>query len=450
MMKPDEMKIRRLGKSTIDSPTCTLCDTRDDCNGVCRRGNCVDDSAKILFENRLTRLPAKSAKALAGLAACEQVGARRKIFFDPAKVCAGIVTCGGLCPGLNDVIRAAVMCLHFRYGVRRVLGFRYGYEGIVEKHGHTPMKLTPAVVDHIHETGGTILGSSRGAQKFGCIVDNLVRLGVNILLVIGGDGTQKGARNIAAEVARRGLAISIIGIPKTIDNDIMYLDKSFGFETASAAAGQAVRCAHTEAKGALNGIGLVKLMGRESGFIACNTALASGDANFVLIPEVPFKLDGPGGFLATLEHRLRRRKHACIIIAEGAGQDLMQAENLGQDASGNARLGDIGLFLKDKIKEYLTACGMEHTVKYIDPSYVIRSVPASASDSLYCLRLAQGAVHAAMTGRTDMVVGQVNNHIVHLPMELVTTGRKKVDPKGSLWRAVLETTGQPVVFGAGC
>ena len=445
-MTPKDLQIQRLGQCEIDSPTCLVCDVRKECTGHCQRGNCVSDSAKILFENRLARLAGKSTKVVAQLAACEQVGARRKIFFDPTKVRAGIVTCGGLCPGLNDVIRAAVMCLHFRYGVQNILGFQYGYEGVVKEHSHAPLELTPGVVDHIHETGGTILGSSRGSQTPEDIVDNLARLGVNILLTIGGDGTQRGARNIAAEVARRGLAISIIGIPKTIDNDIMHLDKSFGFETAAAAAGQVVRCAHTEAKGARNGVGLVKLMGRESGFIACNTALASGDANFVLIPEIPFKLEGPGGFLAAVKERLELRQHACIIVAEGAGQELMQNGDLGQDASGNDKLGDIGLFLKRKIKEHLTACGMEHTVKYIDPSYVIRSVPASADDSLYCLQLGQGAVHAAMTGRTDMVVGQLNNHIVHLPMELVTTGRKHVDPKGSLWRSVLEATGQPVSF----
>ncbi len=339
------------------------------------------------------------------------------------------------------------MEMYFRYHSKNILGFRYGYEGLVESHGHEIINLDPEIVDHINETGGTILASSRGQQDPSDIVDFLVQKNINILFTIGGDGTQRGARKIAAEIGNRGLGISIIGIPKTIDNDIMYIDKSFGFETASAVAVDVVRCAHTEAKGAKNGIGIVKLMGRESGFITCNTALASGNANIVLIPEVPFKLEGENGLLPYLKRRLQSREHACIIVSEGAGQNLIDEEKKrGTDASGNVKLKDIGLFLKDKIKKYLGGFDMDHSVKYIDPSYVIRSVPASAEDSLYCLRLGQCAVHAAMSGRTDMVVGQLNNHIVHMPMGLVTSGRKHVDTKGSMWRSVIEATGQPHVF----
>lgn len=443
MLESKDFQIKKLGPCKITSPACDDCVESSNCDDICWTGNCVEDTAKVIFENRLDRILTNPPATLADLPSCELIGPRHKIYFDPAEVRAGIVTCGGLCPGLNDVIRSIVMELHYRYGVHKILGFRYGYEGLVKSSGHEPMELTPGLVDHIHEIGGTILSSSRGMQEISEIVDFLVECRVNILFTLGGDGTQKGAQEIAEEIDRRGLKISVIGIPKTIDNDILYLDKSFGFETASAVAVRAVQCAHTEALGAKNGIGLVKLMGRESGFITCNTALASGNANVVLIPEVPFKLEGEKGLLAMLKRRLEARRHACIIVSEGAGQDLMENENLGTDASGNVKFKDIGLFLKQKIKEYLTASGVDHTVKYIDPSYIIRSVPASADDSLYCLRLGQGAVHAAMSGRTEMVVGQLNNQIVHLPMNLVTSGRKRVNPQGSLWRSVLEATGQP-------
>ncbi len=443
MLTSKDFQIKKLGTCDIVSPACNDCEKNVSCDGKCGVGNCVDDSARVFFENRIDRVLAEGVTGVAELPSCELFGPRHKIFFDPACVRAGIVTCGGLCPGLNDVIRAVVMELYYRYGVSNILGFRYGYEGMISRSGHAPMVLTPDLVDHIHETGGTILSSSRGTQDYGEMVDFLVEHGVNMLFTLGGDGTQKGAAGIGKVIEQRGEKISVIGIPKTIDNDILYLDKSFGFETACTVAVKVVQCAHIEAQGAKNGIGLVKLMGRESGFIAANTALASGNANAVLIPEVPFRLDGKNGLLAFLKNRLATRRHACIIVAEGAGQDLMDNANLGTDASGNAKYQDIGLFLKQKIGEYLKAEGVDHTVKYIDPSYEIRSVPASAEDSLYCLRLGQGAVHAAMSGRTEMVVGQVNGQIVHLPIGLVTSGRKRVNPQGSLWRSVIEATGQP-------
>ena len=279
----------------------------------------------------------------------EMAGARERIYFDPAKTSAAIVTCGGLCPGLNDIIRGIVMELYHRYGVTRLFGLRYGYEGLVPRIGHVPLALRPESVSTIHTFGGTILGSSRGAQDAGEMVDHLEELGVDILFVVGGDGTLQGGARINAEIRRRGLRKSVIGIPKTIDNDIMYLDKSFGFDTAFAEAVKAVSCAHVEAMGAMNGIGLVKLMGRDSGFIACYAALAGQHVNYCLIPEVPFHLEGPSGLLEALRYRLAKRKHAVIVVAEGAGQDLMDGDPTATDASGNRRLGNIGEFLKNRI-----------------------------------------------------------------------------------------------------
>jgi 6-phosphofructokinase 1 len=373
----------------------------------------------------------------------EVAGPRENIYFDPARTTAGIVTCGGLCPGLNDVIRSLVMELSYRYGVSNIFGFRFGYEGLVPRYGQTPISLKPASLDAIHSFGGSILGTSRGPQDTGEMVNFLDEMGVDILFVVGGDGSLRGANEISVEIRRRGQCKSVIGIPKTIDNDIMYLDKSFGFETAFAEAVKAVTCAHVEANGSRNGIGLVKLMGRDSGFIACFAALAGSVVNFVLIPEVRFELDGPRGLLEALYYRVGRRKHAVIVVAEGAGQHLMEGTSHTVDASGNRRLGDIGIFLKEKIGAFYKERHTECNLKYFDPSYSIRSVPASPQDNVYCSRLAQNAVHAAMAGKTGMLVGRWHGTFVHLPLETVTKGRRKVDPAGELWHSVLENTGQP-------
>jgi 6-phosphofructokinase 1 len=373
----------------------------------------------------------------------EVAGPRERLYFDSAKTTAAIVTCGGLCPGLNDVIRGLVMELWHGYGVNKILGIRHGFEGLVINHGHRPLQLRPETVSTIQTFGGTMLGTSRGHQNINDMVDALEEYGVDILFVVGGDGTLKGAAALVREITRRGLQKSVIGIPKTIDNDIPYLDKSFGFETAFAEAVKAVSCAHVEAICSINGIGLVKLMGRESGFITCYAVLASQHVNFCLVPEVPFKLHGAGGFLEALGERVAHRRHAVIVVAEGAGQELLAAASTGTDASGNHRLGDIGRFLQDEITKYFQSRDLPIALKYIDPSYAVRSVPASPQDNVYCSILAQSAVHAGMAGKTNMLVGRWHETFVNIPFDLVITGRRKIDPTGDIWRSVLEATGQP-------
>lgn len=369
----------------------------------------------------------------------ELAGPRRKIYFDPSKLKCGIATCGGICPGLNDVIRAIVLSLYHHFGVENVFGFRYGFEGLIPKYRHTPVALTPDLVAEIHTKGGTILGSSRGPQDIAEMVDTLERMNLGLFFAIGGDGTLRGAQAISEEIGRRGLKIGVVGIPKTIDNDISFLEKSFGFETAVAAARQAIYCAHVEAVGARNGIGLVKLMGREAGFIAAYATLSNSEVNFCLIPEVPFTL---GGFLGALEERLKKRSHAVVVVAEGAGQDLLQGERE-RDASGNLRFRDIGLFLKEAIESHLKKEQMDFTLKYIDPSYTIRSLPANPHDSVFCLLLGHSAVHAGMAGRTNVVVGNWAGEYTHVPIPLAVSKRKRIDPGGRLWSSVLEATGQP-------
>ncbi len=423
-LTPTDFAVTHLGENRVASPMRTV--------------PFIDEDRRVLYHGEVEQVRRELEEGREPLA-FEIGGARERIFFDPQEVNAGIVTCGGLCPGINDVIRALVLSLEFHYGVRTIYGFRYGYEGLVEKNGHDPMRLNSERVDHIEDLGGTILGSSRGPQDVGLMVDNLVRLGVSMLFVIGGDGTLRGGRDMAEEIKRRGLKIAVIGVPKTIDNDIGFMQMSFGFRTAVAAAGEAIAAAHVEAKGARNGIGLVKLMGRHSGFIAAHAALAGSQVNFCLVPESPFGLDA---FLSALKTRLESRRHAVVVVAEGAGQDLLEASEE-RDASGNVKLSDIGLFLRDKTKEYFKRIGMEASLKYIDPSYMIRGIPANAFDSAFCLLLGHNAVHAAMAGRTNTVVGFWRNEFTHVPIPLATSTRRQVDPDSRLWSGVLAATGQP-------
>ena len=376
----------------------------------------------------------------------QKAGPREKIYFDPTHAKAGICTCGGLCPGLNDVIRAIVRCLNTRYGVKTVKGYRFGYHGFFAEEGYEPIELDRYLIDEIHKIGGTYLGTSRGGgQRVEEIVDCLERDGINMLFIIGGDGTQRGSYDIACEVEKRGLKCAVVGVPKTVDNDLMFIDRSFGFETAVQRAKEAVAAVHMEAASQINGIGLVKLMGREAGFIATEAALASHETNFCLIPEVPFEMEGDKGFLACLERRLAKRGHAVIVVSEGAGQDLLTSTGA-TDASGNKKLADIGVFLKTEIEKYFKAKNIEINLKYIDPSYQVRASVTTAADSIYCERLGNNAVHAAMAGKTKCVIGLVHDKFVHLPIKAVTAHRNAVDPTGSLWRDALDATGQPTLM----
>jgi 6-phosphofructokinase 1 len=291
-----------------------------------------------------------------------------------------------------------------------------------------------------------MLGTSRGAQDPAVMVGRLAELGVNVLFVIGGDGSLRGAQRIVEAATARGMELAVVGVPKTIDNDIPFIDHSFGFQTAVSMARDAIRSASVEASATVNGVGLVKLMGRHSGFIASYAALANHDADFVLIPELPFKLEGPNGLLARLRRRVEVQGHAVVVTAEGAGQHLLQHAAAGTDASGNDRLHDIGNLLGERITAHFASMRTPLTLRYLNPSYAIRSGPANAYDAGYCVRLAHAAVHAAMAGRTGMVVGRWHGRFVHLPIALATASRNQVDPSGDLWMAVLEATGQPPQF----
>ena len=377
----------------------------------------------------------------------ERAGPREKIFHDPSWTRAGIVTAGGLCPGLNNVIKGLVEILSYDYGVRTIYGIRYGYAGLSAKFGYQPMMLNPDVVDTIHELGGTILGSSRGQQPTGEIVDTLERMNINVLFCVGGDGSLRCARDVAEECLRRKLKISVVGIPKTIDNDLQFVGRSFGFETAVSIASDVIRNAHVEAKGAAHGIGLVKLMGRDSGFIAAYASIANPVVNFCLIPEMKFELEGEGGLLRALENRFAAGKtHAVVVVAEGAGQYLIEGEAERRDASGNVLKKDIGMFLKGRIAAHFKGRGESCSVKYFDPSYMVRSVPARGTDAIRCYMLARNAVHAAMAGRTNCVVGNTGDSYTLVPIRLATIERQAVQLESDLWRSVMDATGQEFYF----
>jgi 6-phosphofructokinase 1 len=436
-METVEFLIEELGKRSIKSPIAMSTVQGD------LMANYVTDQQFVRLSTQVklgSQPPVNRAHVL------ECAGPREMIYFMPAHVHAGIVSCGGLCPGVNDVIRAIVRCLWYRYGVRRISGIRYGYKGFLPEYQYGIKALDPDSVDDIHKLGGTYLGSARGGGKeVSKIVDAMEQLNLNMLFTIGGDGTQHGTLDIAEETDKRKLKIALVGIPKTVDNDFAIIDRSFGFNTAVDKAVEVVAAAHMEASSAINGIGLVKVMGRESGFIAAHTALASHEVNFVLIPEVPFNLEGYNGFLRHLEERLTKRKHAVIIVAEGAMQDQLLTEKK-TDAGGNLKLADVGTYLRDRISKYFEEKKIEINLKYIDPSYIIRSAPANPGDSIYCERLGNAAVHAAMAGKTRLIIGLVNNEFVHLPIQAVISHRNHVEPEGNLWRDTLDATHQPALM----
>ncbi len=433
-----DTEIQTLGISNIDSPL-----KQKDKSKFSKRF--MSDNDKILVNIKTDHL-IYDLTLDSKMQGFELAGPREKIYFDPSKVKCAIATCGGLCPGLNDIIRAVVLELFHNYNVKNIYGIKHGLEGFIPEYEHEVLYLDPKSVSGIQDTGGTILGSSRGAQDISLVVDCLERMNIGILFMVGGDGTLMAAKKIAEEVLKRKLKISIIGIPKTIDNDIHLVSKSFGFDTAVDIATDAIKGAHNEAEAYPNGIGLIKLMGRHSGFLAATTALAQQDANFVLIPEIDIDLYGEQGLLSALENRLKISRHAVIITAEGAGQNFFKNQKKEYDASGNLKLNDIGIFLKEEISKWFKKKKMQISLKYIDPSYMIRSLPANANDSVFCGLLGRDAVHAGMAGKTKLLISFWNNHYVHIPMDASAGKRKNIDPQGRLWQSVLEATGQEDYF----
>jgi len=419
------MNITVLGEAKFESPV----------------GHSISDN--LFIPENIVIDPASTAKEELVF---ELAGPRSKLFFDPKHTRAGIVTCGGLCPGLNNVIRSLFQELHYAYGVKEVLGFRGGYQGLDPVKGKEPLVLTWEFVSKIHKEGGTVLGTSRGPVDIPIAVDNLISLGVNIIFTVGGDGTQRGGNALFQEARKRGYPLAVVGIPKTIDNDVAFVTRTFGYLTAVSEASKVLSNAHNEARSVENGIALVKLMGRHAGFVAAGATVASQDVNFALLPEVPFKLQGPNGFLAALKNRIINRSHALIVVAEGAGQDLFTADELKQDDSGNIKAKDIGLFLRDCIEKYFKTENIPVVMRYIDPGYIVRSSAANSEDAILCDIFARNAVHAAMAGKTGLIIGYMHDRFIHVPIELLTSRKKSMDPDSFQWKAVLASTGQVDLF----
>ncbi|KAL4422989.1 hypothetical protein ABPG77_005469 [Micractinium sp. CCAP 211/92] len=363
-------------------------------------------------------------------------GPRKTIYHNPKDVTAAIVTCGGLCPGLNDVVQNIVYTLD-DYGVPedQIFGIRYGLRGFLDRHAK-PVQLSRQTVDGIQLKGGTVLGTSRGNAKIPAIVERLRLWGINQLYVIGGNGGNAAAHAIAKECREQGVVCNVVGVPKSIDNDIQLIDRCFGFDTAVEEAQRSLISARVEARSS-GGISVVKLMGRQSGFIAMNASMASGVVDVCLIPEIRFDLEKLCDFVATI---MARKDYCVVCVAEGAGQDIMDSSGpKGTDASGNPILQDIGVFLRDVFKKRFK--GVD--VKYIDPSYMIRSIPTITTDRIYCKVLGQGAVHGAFAGYTDFTVGLVNTHYVFLPTTTIIQFPRTVDPRGRQWNRLKTAINQP-------
>lgn len=369
-------------------------------------------------------------------------GPRSQIYFSPKKVVAAIVTCGGLCPGLNVVIREITYTLWQNYGVSKIYGIQYGYRGF---YTYNWIELTPQTTKHIHKLGGTILGSSRGGFDIKKIMARIKSKGVNQIYIIGGDGTLRGASAIHDYVKQKKLEISVISLPKTIDNDIPIIDRSFGYQTSVEEALKAINSAETEAMSAEYGIGLVKLMGRAAGHIALEACLSQRSVNVLLIPEIKFELYGPKGFLEYVYRRLLNKHHCVIVVAEGASEAVLDADfpDLGVDPSGNKILPDIGTFIKSKIVKYCADKGLESTLKYIDPTYMIRTTASNAFDTQICAQLAYNSVHGAMSGFSGFCTGLVHNRCCYIPIDMLKQGNRRIKPKSRKWQRLLAATGQP-------
>jgi 6-phosphofructokinase 1 len=434
-LTPEQFKVKTLGERRVPSPLRLSPHVGD---GL---AHYVPDGTRVLY-----KVAGEREEDFDSELVLERAGPRESIYFEPADTKVAVVTCGGLSPGVNNVIRSLVLELTFQYGVREIVGFRYGYRGMNPAHGYDPLPLTYEAVRTIHNEGGSVLGTSRGAEDVAVMVDRLLDMNIDILFCIGGDGTLRGAHAICEEIDGRGAKLAVVGIPKTIDNDIPFVYKTFGFDTAVEVVRQAIDGAHVEAIGTVNGVGLVKVMGRDSGFIAAYGSLASMQVNFCLVPEVPFDLRGEGGFLDCLERRLAKNGHAVIVVAEGAGQQLFPDRSREHDASGNVVPRDIGILLREEIANYLRKRGLVFGMKYIDPSYMIRSVKANAGDAIFCDNLARSAVHAGMAGKTDVVIGLWHGIYTHVPIPLTVRGRRHIHPESYLWRSVVAATGQPMVM----
>ena len=367
-------------------------------------------------------------------------GPRFHIALDNLRVKACIMTCGGLCPGLNVVIRELVMALRYNYGVAEIYGIKWGFLGFTQK--ECWIKLEPEDVKHIHLLGGTVLGTSRRGFDGEEISKQLIKNNVNMVFFIGGDGTHRGIKELSKILKEKKKKIILVGIPKSIDNDMPIIDKSFGLESVVQESVRTIRAANVEANCNLNGIGLVKLFGRSSGFVAMLSTLAARDVNICLIPEIPFNLYGENGLLDFIFQRMQVKEHCVIVVSDGARFSVKDYKT-----SNGRPVEDIGLVIKKEIIEKSEELGIEVNLKYMDPTYVVRAVPANEYDCNLCAKLAESAVHCAFAGFTNFSVGMINNKPCMIPLEkMCGKSERKVEFNSDDYLMLLASTGQPSFY----
>jgi phosphofructokinase-like protein len=328
----------------------------------------------------------------------------------------GVLTGGGDCPGLNAVIRAVV-----RKGVGvhgyDFIGYRDGWKGPLE--GLT-MPLGVPEVRGILPRGGTILGSSRtnpfkiegGVDR---IKQNLAEQGVDALIAIGGEDT------LGVATKLHELGVHVVGVPKTIDNDLNATDYTFGFDTAVNIAMEAIDRLHTTAESHHRAL-IVEVMGRHAGWIALHAGLAGG-ANVILIPEQPFSIEKVCDYV---ESRFQSHYAPILVVAEGAvpieGQQALGSR--GVDAFGHARLGGIGEWLAGQIE---TRTGKEARTTVL--GHIQRGGTPTAFDRVLATRFGLHAVDAVAAGDWGQMVALRGTDIVRVPLAEATAVLKTVSPE---------------------
>jgi ATP-dependent phosphofructokinase / diphosphate-dependent phosphofructokinase len=332
----------------------------------------------------------------------------------------GVLTGGGDCPGLNAVIRGIVRAGVNRHG-HEVVGFRYGWAGVLESN---TTELTPQNTAGILPRGGTILGSSRtnpykdGADGTAAVRESMERDGVDVLIPIGGEDTLGVAGRLSAD------GVPVVGVPKTIDNDLAGTDYTFGFDTAVQICTDAIDRLHTTAE-SHNRVIVVEVMGRHAGHIAIHSGMAGG-ADVILIPERPFDIDEVAESI--------RRRHASgktfsiVVVSEGAmpreGQGLTTIGGGGTDAFGHERLGGIAVTLERELEE---RTGYETRMTIL--GHVQRGGTPTAYDRVLATRFGVEAVNAASDGEFGTMVALRSTEILRVPLADALAEPKLVDPK---------------------
>jgi phosphofructokinase-like protein len=357
----------------------------------------------------------------------------------------GILTGGGDCPGLNSVIRAVTKCAIVDFGLE-VYGIYDSFDGLIGEPRAKRLRMSD--VKGLLFRGGTILGSTNKGDPFAYrkvisgkvieedhsdeVVENVERLGLDALVVIGGDGTMAVAGRF---VERKRLPM--VGVPKTIDNDIAGTDRTFGFDTAVAIATEAIDRLQTTASSHHRTL-VVETMGRNAGWIALESGLAGG-ADVILIPEIPFTVDAVAAAINEREQYGSRSTIVCA--AEGAkssgGKQFIEKTIV--DSAEPIRLGGIARWLCDQLESRVRA-----ECRAIVLGHTQRGGTPTANDRVLCTRFGVEAVRAIMRGESGSMVAIRNDAVGTVPISEVAGKQRTIDPESDIIRAARATA---VSFG---